>query len=55
MLRIPGQAGKDLCDKNLGVTRRDLMRVGGSAMLGMSLGQILESQQIHASESGGPG
>ena len=57
MLRIPGQAGKDLCDKTLGVTRRDIMRVGGSAMLGMSLGQMMEikAQATEATEGGGPG
>ena len=57
MLRIPGQAGKDLCDKTLGVTRRDIMRVGGSAMLGMSLGQMMEikAQAAEATEGGGPG
>ena len=34
MIPVSGQPGKDLCDKNLGVTRRDILRVGGSAMLG---------------------
>ncbi|MFT4687918.1 MAG: DUF1501 domain-containing protein [Verrucomicrobiia bacterium] len=38
MIRIPGEPGKDLCDAGLGVTRRDILRVGGSAMLGLSLG-----------------
>ncbi|HMF13036.1 MAG TPA: DUF1501 domain-containing protein, partial [Gemmataceae bacterium] len=38
MLVIPGQIGKDTCD---GVTRRELLRVGGSAMLGLSLANIL--------------
>ncbi len=41
MLVIPGQSGKDLCDKQLGVTRRDLLRVGGSAFLGFTLGNLL--------------
>src|SRR5215470_3296425 len=44
MLRIPGQPGKDLCDSHLGVTRRDILRVGGSGMLGLSLGGMLELQ-----------
>lgn len=48
MLRIPGQLGKDLCDSNLGLTRRDILRVGGSAMLGMSLAQLLQGQRAHA-------
>ena len=58
MLVIPGQPGKDLCDRGLGVTRRDLLRVGGSAVLGLTLGGLL-SQQAAASETpvvgSGPG
>jgi uncharacterized protein (DUF1501 family) len=38
MLSIPGQQGR-LCDS---LTRRELLRVGGAAMLGISLPQILE-------------
>ncbi len=34
---IKGQPGKDVCDRNLPVTRRDVLRVGGAAMLGMTL------------------
>ena len=59
MLRIPGQLGKDLCDPGLGMTRRDLLRVGGSSVLGLGLAQILELQQARANsqatEGGGPG
>ena len=55
MLVIPGQAGKDVCDKQLGVTRRDLMRVGGSGMLGLSLGSMLELQSAQANVVGTPG
>jgi hypothetical protein len=40
MLRIPGQLGRDLCDNHLGYTRRDVLRVGGSAVLGLSLGAL---------------
>ncbi|MEE3219326.1 MAG: DUF1501 domain-containing protein, partial [Planctomycetota bacterium] len=57
MLVVPGQCGKDLCDRELGVTRRDLMRVGGAGMLGLSLGSMFE-MQASAKESGhtgGPG
>ncbi len=46
MLRIPGQVGKDLCDPQLGVSRRDILRVGGSSMLGLSLAQILNQQAV---------
>jgi uncharacterized protein (DUF1501 family) len=41
MLAIPGFASKDTCD---GVTRRDLLRVGGSAVLGLSLADVLALQ-----------
>ena len=41
MLRIPGQPGRDLCDTHLGITRRDLIRIGGSAILGCTLGSLL--------------
>ena len=54
MLVIPGQAGKDTCD---GITRRDLLRVGGSAVLGVTLGDLLGWQKASASDgmSHGPG
>ena len=58
MLVIPGQAAKDLCDRNLGVSRRDLMRIGGAGMLGMGLGSMLELQALaNRSDTvgGGPG
>jgi hypothetical protein len=51
MLIIPGQAGKDLCDPHLGVTRRDLLRVGGSGLLGLSLGSMF---QLQAASAAGP-
>ena len=44
MFIVPGQSGKDLCDPHLGMTRRDIMRVGGSSLLGLSLGSLLELQ-----------
>ena len=52
MLSIPGQAGKDLCDPHLGINRRELLRVGGSGMLGLSLAGLLQGQASAA--SGGP-
>ena len=48
MLIVPGQAGKDLCDPHLGYTRRDLLRVGGSGLLGLSLGSMLELKAASA-------
>lgn len=50
IIRVPGQPGKDLCDSHLGVTRRDILRVGGSGLLGLSLGGML---QLQARASGG--
>jgi hypothetical protein len=57
MIRVPGELGKDMCDSHLGMTRRDVLRVGGSGMLGLSLGGMLE-MQAQAEETktgGGPG
>jgi Protein of unknown function (DUF1501) len=42
MIAVPGQAANDLCDRNFGIRRRDLLRVGGSGLLGLSLGSMLE-------------
>ncbi len=59
MLRIPGQLGRDVCDRGAGLSRRDLLRVGGSALLGLSLGDMLRLQHAAADEAkvtaGGPG
>ncbi len=57
MLVIPGQRGKDVCDSTVGVSRRDILRVGGSAVLGLSLSQMLRTGQAQAAEqtTGGPG
>jgi hypothetical protein len=55
MLVIPGRPGKDTCD---GITRRELLRVGGSAMFGFSLANLLWLQKASAAEAvagGGPG
>jgi uncharacterized protein (DUF1501 family) len=56
MLVIPGQQGRATCD---GMTRRELLRVGGSALLGLSLADLFKSQQAAASNpstaTGGPG
>ena len=56
IIRVPGQPGKDLCDSHLGVSRRDVLRVGGAGMLGMSLGGMLQLQaQANEGSSGGAG
>ena len=44
MLVIKGQPGKDVCDKQLGITRRDLLRVGGAGVLGLTLDTMLQLQ-----------
>jgi hypothetical protein len=48
MLVIPGYTGKDTCD---GITRRELLRVGGSAAFGISLASILGLQKAQAKEA----
>ncbi len=62
MLRISGQPGRDLCDAHLGVSRRDVLRIGGSAMMGLTLGSLLklrasaaEPAAAAAAVKGGPG
>ncbi len=52
MLVIPGQASKDTCD---GLTRRELLRVGGSAVLGLSLAEVLRFQQQAKANTSGSG
>ncbi len=57
MLHIPGDFCTDLCDTNLKMTRRNLLQIGGSSILGMSLGSLL-SLGARANESqlkGSPG
>lgn len=57
MLRIEGPSGKDLCDKELGVSRRDVLRIGGSGVLGLTLGSMLKLQAASANSAaiGGAG
>lgn len=52
MLFIPGQPGKDLCDPQLGVSRRAILRVGGSSLFGLSLGSMLRLQSAAAASEG---
>jgi uncharacterized protein (DUF1501 family) len=60
MLVLPGHPGKDTCD---GITRRDILRVGGSAILGLSLGGLFQLEAAAAKKkkdndpfaSSGPG
>ena len=58
MLTIPGGMCSDLCDRNLKMTRRDWLRIGGTGMLGLSLSSILKLQALGANATksgGGPG
>lgn len=54
MLVIPGRLGKHNCD---GVSRRELLRVGGSAVLGVSLADLFRLKAAAQAEppAGGPG
>src|SRR5262245_17350123 len=54
MLVIPGHSGKDTCD---GITRRDVLRVGGSAVLGLTLADLFRFQAQAKRREGadGPG
>src|SRR3954453_8761049 len=60
MIIVPGRPGRDLCDPGLGMTRRDILRVGGSGLLGASLGSLFQLQAASAAsiaggKGGGPG
>src|SRR5438132_785332 len=57
MLVIPGSQDKATCD---GMTRRELLRIGGSAMLGLSLADIFAlkaqtSEPGSTTQGSGPG
>ena len=55
MLGITGHNGRDLCD---GISRRDILKVGGTAAFGLSLPEMLRLQDVTAAEGGrygGPG
>ena len=55
MLVIPGEPGKITCD---GLSRREMLRIGGSSIFGLSLAQMLKFQHMAAAEpakrGGGP-
>jgi len=55
MLVIPGGYGKDYCD---GYSRRELLQIGGTSLMGLTLPALLRSEKAHANEEaryGGPG
>jgi uncharacterized protein (DUF1501 family) len=62
MFRIVGPSAKDLCDAHLRPSRRNVLRVGGAGVLGMSLGSLMKLQSVQAAgkaaaaaAGGGPG
>ena len=58
MFRIIGRSGKDLCDTHLKPSRRDVLRVGGAGVIGLSLSSLLKLQSVQAGTAavgGGPG
>lgn len=58
MIRLPGGYNTDLCDTHAKMTRRNLLRLGGSSILGLSLGQLLRlnaTASPAAAAKGGPG
>src|SRR5438876_708581 len=58
MIKVTGGTCSDLCDPHMKLTRRDLLRVGGAGMLGLSLGSLLKLQALAAEpgkRAGGPG
>ncbi len=58
MIRLPGGYNTDLCDNHAKMTRRNLLRLGGSSILGLSLGQLLRliaTASPAAAARGGPG
>ena len=59
MITVPGELGRDFCDRHLKPSRRDILKVGGASMLGFSLGSMFEAQaaaaQGGAAHGGGPG
>jgi hypothetical protein len=58
MIKISSGTCSDLCDPQLRLTRRDLLRVGGASILGLSLGSLFKLQALAEESgkiSGGPG
>ncbi len=56
MWRIIGEPGKDVCDVNVRVSRRDVLRVGGTGIAGLSLGNLLRLKDAQGEVAkGGPG
>src|ERR1041384_541443 len=57
MIVIPNEPGNGCCGGTFGMTRRDVLRVGGSGVLGLSLGSMfqLQAKADEGKKGGGPG
>src|SRR3989442_10723234 len=58
MIKITGGSCSDLCDPQLKMTRRDLLLIGSTGILGLSLGSIFKLQALggeSGKRAGGPG
>jgi hypothetical protein len=55
MIKITGGTCSDLCDPQLKMTRRDLLRIGGTGILGLSLGSLFKLQALAGERGGVPG
>ena len=57
MIHLPGGTCSDLCNSDLKLTRRDLLRLGGSSILGLSLGGMFQLRAMagEAKKNGSPG
>src|ERR1051325_4374679 len=55
MIKITGGTCSDLSDPQLKMTRRDLLRIGGTGILGLSLGSLFKLQALAGERGGVPG
>src|ERR1051325_8800478 len=55
MIKITGGTCSDLSDPRLIMTRRDLLRIGGTGILGLSLGSLFKLQALAGERGGVPG
>jgi hypothetical protein len=57
MIHLPGGTCSDLCNPDLKLSRRALLRLGGSSILGLSLGGMFQLRAMagEARKGGGPG
>jgi uncharacterized protein (DUF1501 family) len=51
MFRLIGRSGRDLCDGHLGLSRRDVLRVGSCGLFGLTLPNLLQLQTVQSAEA----